>query len=130
MEIVMDMFIVRTPDEDFTCYLRRDTTGGFSYMYDEEHPTRTTRRRFSYREEATDFFAKMFAKYKGGDGAKVINKWLRTERGTILARYSFPTIEAAMKAGFDYAFTSHEYGNLYSRPVEGDMNCRHFAIIA
>lgn len=58
-----------------------------------------------------------------------IEKQMRTERGLIYVKGSYPSREAAKEAGYDYAFHSRDLGkDLFSR-ITKDINHREFVIV-
>lgn len=60
---------------------------------------------------------------------KKTGKQVQTERGLIFLTSQFKTKEDANNAGFYYAFTAKDYGDLYSRCTDEKGYCREFAVI-
>lgn len=56
-------------------------------------------------------------------------KQINTERGSVWVEKEYTCKEDAIKDGYSYAFRSQEYGPLYSRIVDGNINRRAFALI-
>lgn len=55
---------------------------------------------------------------------------VHTERGLICVEANYQSAERAKMDGYSYAFYSNELGvDVYSKIVEGKVNCRTFATI-